>query len=319
MHKYLARRLLQAVPIVLGVTVLVFAFANLAPGDPVDALIPPDMPITQELRDRWREEMGLNDPLPVRYLQWLSRLARGSLGYSLSQGRRPIGDLILERLPATLSLLSFSLILSTALGVATGVLAAIRQYSFWDYALTFAAFVWLSIPGFFLALIMIYVFAVKLGSFPTSGMSSPGAASAALNRIHHFILPGVTLGLELTASLTRYVRSSMLEVLHSDYLRTARAKGLPERRVVLRHALPNALIPAITVIGLRLPALFGGSVVIETMFQWPGIGLLALTAATQRDYPLVTSLALITTVLVVLSSLLTDVAYAVIDPRIRYD
>jgi peptide/nickel transport system permease protein len=220
-------------------------------------------------------------------------------------------------LPTTLQLVGFALVISIAVGVTTGVIAAIRHYSWVDYVTTFFSFFWISIPAFFMGLSLIYIFAVRLNWFPVFGASSSAAEYPVFDRLHHLVLPGATLGLELAAALTRYTRASLLEVLHTDYLRTARAKGLPERSVITRHALKNALIPVITVIAFRMPYLIGGAVIIETVFQWPGLGLLMLNAATQKDYPLVMGLALMVTLVVVLSSFLADVAYSLVDPRIR--
>lgn len=320
MSGYIARRFLQLIPILLGVSVVIFILVELAPGDPVDAMIPPETNVSQEARERLRETLGLNAPAPERYARWLGRAVVGDFGYSLAS-RRPISQIILNRLPQTLQLMGFALGLSILLGVLTGVAAAVKQYSWLDYILTLFAFSWLSIPIFFLGLGVIYIFAVKLNWFPAFGSSDPGVSGidAFWDRLHHLVLPGFTLGLELTAALTRFVRSSLLEVLHSDYMRTARAKGLPERVVIMRHGLRNALIPMITVIALRIPILFGGAVVVETVFQWPGLGTLTLSAANQRDYPLVMALALFTATIVVFSNFLADIAYAVADPRIRYD
>ena len=300
----------------IGVSMLVFLAVELAPGDAIDSMLPPESFSSPEMRDRMREDLGLNDPAPLRYAQWLGRTVTGDLGYSLTS-QQPITDIIFRRLGTTLQLVGFALVLSIIVGVSTGVIAAIKHYSWIDYLTTFFAFFWISIPAFFMGLTLIYIFAVRLNWFPVFGASSSNAEYPALDRLHHLILPGVTLGLELAAALTRYTRASLLEVLHTDYLRTARAKGLPETMVIARHALKNALIPVITVIAFRMPYLIGGAVIIETVFQWPGLGLLMLNAATQKDYPLVMGLALIVTLVVVLSSFLADIAYSLIDPRIR--
>lgn len=310
------QRLFHGITVLLGVSVLVFLAVELAPGDAVDALLPPESFASPEARERMREDFGLNDPAPLRYAQWLGRTVTGDLGYSLTS-QQPITEIVMRRLPTTLQLVGFALAISIVVGVSTGVIAAIRQYSWIDYAMTFFSFFWISIPAFFMGLALIYLFAVRLGWFPVFGASNAGADSPVLDRLHHLILPGVTLGLELAAALTRYTRASLLEVLHTDYLRTARAKGLRERSVIVRHALKNALIPIITVIAFRLPYLIGGAVIIETVFQWPGLGLLMLNAATQKDYPLVMGLGLIVTLVVVVSSFLADVAYSLVDPRIR--
>src|SRR5262245_25866848 len=226
--------------------------------------------------------------------------------------------MILERLPTTLELVGFALVTSLVLGVSTGVIAAVKQYSWADYLATFSAFAWLSVPEFFLGMLMIYLFAVRLDWFPAFGTSTAGAEHHVLDRLYHLVLPGLTLGLGLTAALTRYTRSSLLEVLNSDYMTTARAKGLRERSVIVRHGLRNALIPIVTVVAFRMPYLISGAVIIETVFQWPGLGFLTLNAATQKDYPLIMALALAVSVVVIVSSFLADVAYSLIDPRIRY-
>lgn len=318
MKKYLLRRFLQAIPILFGVSIMVFLLAHLAPGDPVDALIPPNEPATPGLRALLRAQMGLNKPLPVQYIYWLGRAVTGNFGYSYTSGL-PVSQLIAQRLPATLTLVGFALVTSLIVGVIAGIIAAVKQDSLIDYVLAFLAFAALSVPGFFLGLAFIYVFAVKLNWFPAFGISSPGSGHSLGNELYHLILPGTALGLELIAGLSRYVRSSLLEVLETDYMRTARAKGLRESVIVFRHGLSNALIPVITIVSLRLPMLFGGAVVIETVFQWPGIGLLTLNAAHQRDYNLLMALGLLTAVIVMASNLLADVAYAFADPRIRYD
>ncbi len=310
------QRLFHGITVLIGVSMLVFLAVELAPGDAVDALLPPESFSSPETRERMREDFGLNDPAPLRYAQWLGRTMTGDLGYSLTS-QQPITEIVMRRLPTTLQLVGFALAISIVVGVSTGVIAAIRQYSWIDYLMTFFSFFWISIPAFFMGLALIYLFAVRLGWFPVFGASSAGADYPVLDRLHHLILPGLTLGLELAAALTRYTRASLLEVLHTDYLRTARAKGLLERSVIVRHALKNALIPIITVIAFRLPYLIGGAVIIETVFQWPGLGLLMLNAATQKDYPLVMGLGLIVTLVVVVSSFLADVAYSLVDPRIR--
>jgi peptide/nickel transport system permease protein len=313
---YLLQRLIHGITVLIGVSLLVFIAVELAPGDVVDAMLPPESFSSEAAKEQMRERYGLNDPAPLRYVQWLGRTVTGDLGYSMTSSQ-PVIDGILRRLPVTLQLVGFAMAISIVIGVSSGIVAAIRQYSATDYLVTFFSFVWLSIPGFFLGLLLIYVFAVQLHWFPVFGASSASAQYPLLDRLHHLILPGLTLGLELAAALTRYTRASMLDVLHADYLRTARAKGLQERTVVTRHALKNALIPIITVVAVRLPYLIGGAVIIETVFQWPGLGMLMLTAATQKDYPMVMGLALIITGVVVASSLLADLAYSLVDPRIR--
>lgn len=295
---------------------LVFLFVELAPGDAVDALMPPEMMATPEAKAALRERLGLNAPAPVRYVRWLGRAVQGDFGYSLAS-RKPVTDIIMARLPKTLLLVGTALIFSIVMGVATGILSAVKQYSLIDYVTTFFSFFWLSIPGFFLSLLVIYIFAVRLSWFPVFGASSPNATHPVLDRLHHLVLPALVLGLELAAALTRYTRASLVEVLRTDYMRTARAKGLKEWTVIVAHGLKNALIPIITVIAFRLPYLLSGAIIIETVFQWPGLGLLTLDAANHKDYPLILAITMAVTVLVVISSFIADVAYSIVDPRIR--
>ena len=295
---------------------LVFLFVEIAPGDAVDALMPPESFSTPEAKAAMRERLGLNEPAPIRYVRWLERAAQGNFGYSLTS-RKPVTDIIMARLPKTLLLDATAMVISIIVGIATGIISAIKQYSIIDYVTTFFAFFWLSVPGFFLGLLFIYIFAVRLSLFPVFGASSPGAAHPVLDRLHHLVLPAAVLGLELAAALTRYTRASLVEVLRADYMRTARAKGLTEWTVIIGHGLKNALIPIITVIAFRLPYLLSGAIIIETVFQWPGLGLLTLDAANHKDYPLILAITMAVTVLVVISSFIADVAYSIVDPRIR--
>jgi peptide/nickel transport system permease protein len=295
---------------------LIFIFVELAPGDAVDAMMPPEAMASDDAKERLREQLGLDDPAPLRYAHWLGRTVTGDFGYSLTS-RKPITDIIFARFPTTLQLVGVGLLISIVIGITTGIIAAIKQYSWIDYLTTFFSFFWLSVPGFFLGLLVIYIFAVRLNWFPAFGATSAGSEHPFFDRLHHLVLPGLTLGLDLAAALTRYTRASLLEVLHQDYIRTARAKGVREWLVIVRHALKNALIPIITVIAFRLPYLISGAVIIETVFQWPGIGLLLLNAAQQKDYPLVMALGLIVTLVVVTSSFVADIAYSIVDPRIR--
>ena len=318
MASFLIHRLFHALTILLGVSMLVFLFVELAPGDAVDALMPPESMSTPEAKAAMRERLGLNEPAPVQYVRWLGRAVQGNLGYSLTS-RKPVTDIIMARLPKTLLLVSTAMIFSIVIGVSIGIVSAIKQYSIIDYIATFFAFFWLSIPGFFLSLLVIYIFAVRLDWFPVFGASSPGAQNPTLDRIHHLILPATVLGLELAAALTRFTRASLVEVMRADYMRTARAKGLTEWAVIVAHGLKNALIPIITVIAFRLPYLISGAIVIETVFQWPGLGLLTLNAANQKDYPLILAITMAVTVLVVISSFIADVAYSLADPRIRLE
>jgi peptide/nickel transport system permease protein len=315
---YLERRLALTVPLLLGITFLNFVLINIAPGDPITAMLDP-MEVSAisdaEIRAK-REALGLDKPLPVRYVLWLKELTRGNLGHSI-QFKRPVTDLIAERVGNTIRLTALSLLLATIVGVTLGVVSALRPYSLLDYVATGFAFLGVAMPGFFFAMLLIYVFSLRFGILPTSGMAAPGADSL-LDRGKHLILPVVALAYADVGSLLRYTRGSMLETLHQDYVTTGRAKGLPEHLLILRHAFRNALIPLITVIGLQLPSLVGGAFIIEAIFNWPGMGTLMLGAVSARDYTLLMGGLLVIGVLVLASNLLADVAYAVADPRIRY-
>jgi peptide/nickel transport system permease protein len=314
--QYILRRVLLLVPMLLGITIVAFTFINVAPGDPVTAMIDPQQGSGGLDMDAVRESLGLNKPLPVRYAIWLKEVASGNFGYSYRTGQavtRRIG----ERIPATVELMSTALIFSTVVGCALGIGSALRRYSVLDYALTVLSLTWVSVPAFFFGLVGLYVFALRLNLLPTFGMVTPGSDDP-FDHAKHLVLPALVLSLEALAGVTRYTRASMMDVLGQDFITTARAKGLPERLVTLRHAFRNALLPVITVVSLRVPLLLGGAVVIEYVFQWPGMGTLAIASIEQRDYPVLMGLTLMTAGLVLLSNLIADVLYAYADPRIRY-
>lgn len=317
MTAYILRRLAISIPVLLGITLLTFFAYNLAPGDPIDAMIDPT--ISQDPADlqALREQLGLDKPMIVRYGIWLREAAQGNLGFSYRTGEA-VSQRIADRLPNTLQLTGVALLIAIGLGIPLGVVSALRQYSRIDYFLTFFAFSGISIPSFFLALGAIYILALKLKLFPSHGMGDPDAEFYIVERLHHLILPALVLGLDRVAGFLRYTRSSMLEVLGQDYMTTAKAKGLGGRVRVWRHGFRNALISIITIIGLSLPALFGGSVIVETIFAWPGMGQMAITAVSQRDYPVLMGVALVTSIVVLISNLVADIAYAAADPRIRY-
>lgn len=325
MNRYFIRRVMQAIPVLIGITIITFTFTELAPGDAVSSMLlaQQESGLSGELDTATlREQYGLDQPPPVRYLQWMGGLAQGNLGVRI-RSRVPVAEEIGRRLPATLQLMFSAILLSIVLGIPLGIISALRQYTRLDYVLTGFVFVGISVPGFFAAIAVIYLFAVKLGWFPTSGYSTPGQEFGfwgnLFDHLHHLALPALVLGIESTAAIMRYTRSSMLEVIRLDYIVTARSKGLAQRAVIVRHALRNALLPVITIIGLRLPSLFGGAIIIETIFNWPGMGILYLDGVTTRDYPLIMGMVLISAFLIVLSNLITDLAYAIIDPRIRYE
>jgi len=316
MHRYLIRRLLIAVPILFGITVLSYFIMSLTPGDAVQMMISPT--ISQADIEIRRRALGLDQPVYVRYARWLGELARGNLGYSFSSGA-PVTKRVGERVLPTLTLTATALTMSYLIAVPIGVLVATRRYSWVDYVATFFAFLGISLPTFFLGLAGIYIFALRLQWLPVGGTLTLGTDGGLLDSLHHLILPASVLAVAGAGALTRYVRSSMLEVLGQDYVRTARAKGLAEPLVQRRHALRNALIPVITLAGLQIPALLAGAVITEQVFEWPGMGRLTIEAINQRDYPVLMGVTLITAVLVAVGNLLADLAYAYVDPRIHYE
>ncbi|HEX8967576.1 MAG TPA: ABC transporter permease, partial [Chloroflexota bacterium] len=261
MARYILRRLSISVPLLLVISAIAFVFINLAPGSPIDAMINPSVGLSNEQEQRLRVALGLNQPLPVRYVLWLGQALQGNLGYSYNT-HQPVLDRIGQRLGPTLELMGAALLVSTVLGTLLGVLAAVNAYSFWDYLLGAISLLGFSIPSFFVALIALYVFAAQLQILPAFGMST-GANSASLgDNLYHLVLPASVLSIELMATLTRYTRSALLETLHTDYVTTARAKGLANLTVITRHVFRNALLPLITVISLRLPVLVGGAIVV---------------------------------------------------------
>jgi len=303
MLSYLAQRLAGAALVVFGVISIVFLLIHLIPGDPVEIMLGEAASATD--REALRVALGLDQPVMFQFTHYLHGLLQFDLGTSL-QSRRPVTDLLQERLPATLLLAGVTLVV-TALALPLGMLAAVRRGSGWDGGAMAFSMLGVSIPNFWLGPLLILVFSLWLGWFPVSGREGVGSV----------VLPAVTLGTGLAAVLSRMVRSSMLEVLGEDYIRTARAKGLPPHRVILHHGLRNALLPVITLLGLQLGALLAGAVITETVFSWPGIGLLTIEAIQSRDYPVVQACVLLISVGYVLVNLLTDIAYALADPRIR--
>jgi peptide/nickel transport system permease protein len=319
MGKYILRRLLISIPVLIGITMVIFALIQLAPGDPVTGMIDPTLgDFNPELVERERAKLGLDQPLPIQYVLWLGRVVRGDLGYSLIN-RQPVAGIIGQRIWSTLQLTISALILSILVGIPIGIVSAVKQYSALDYLTTFLSFVAVSVPGFFLSLGLIYVFALKLKWLPTSGMRTLGQAPSLWDQLKHMLMPVTVLAVSIMAPLVRYARSSMLEVLQQPYVNTARAKGFREGMVILRHAFPNALIPLVTVVGLRLPTLFAGSVIVEQIFHWQGMGTLNISAVMNQDYTVLMGLNMISAILVLLANQLADIAYAIVDPRISYD
>ncbi len=318
MLSYILRRLAISLPILLGITVIIFYIASQMPGDAVMAMISQETPMAEDLMKLRRGQLGLDQPLPVQYMRWLGQLAQGNLGFSFQTGE-PVGAILAARILATLQLMFTALLVAILLGVLLGVVSALKQYSALDYSLTFLGFTGISIPDFFFGMSLVYVFAIRLNLFPTSGIKTAGEPYTLADNLYHLVLPATALALARTATFMRYTRASVLEVMNNDHVRTARAKGLSEWGVTARHILRNALIPVVTVIGFSLPVLFAGSVIIETIFQWPGVGLMFVNAVSSRDSPVIMGYVLFSAIIVQISNLLTDVAYGWVDPRIRYD
>jgi peptide/nickel transport system permease protein len=325
---YVVRRLLGAGPLVLGVATIVFFAVSLAPGDPALYFLTPGM--TQEVVEQTRANFGLDDPIPVRYVKWLGGMLTGDFGYSYSHSR-PVLDVLLGFLPNTLLLSGCALLVAFLFGTVIGTLQAVKQHSLRDSAFSVVLLFFYSMPSFWLALMLILTLSLFARNvwewpiwFPASGMTSTdydflSFGGQVRDRLMHLVLPTLALALVLTAGIARYMRASMLEVIRQDYIRTARAKGLSERAVVFKHAMRNSLIPIVTLLGLQIPILFGGTVFIETIFAWPGMGRAIVDAISTRDYPLIMGGSFFFAVIVVLANLLADVLYAVVDPRIRYD
>lgn len=316
MGAFLVRRLISTVVVFFFVTVAIFGLVHAAPGDPVAQLIPPSMynSGSQEFIEQKRHELGLDLPLPVQYLHWLGNALHGDLGYSIGAGR-PVGEMITERVVPTIELMGLAILVGLVLALPLGTLAALRKNRGTDYVATFVSLIAVSTPSFFLGILAIYVFALKLQVLPSAGMSTPGNGTGA-DLLVHLVLPVLILGLGMAGQFTRYIRSSMLSELGSEYVRTGVAKGMSMGGVLVKHVLRNALIPIITVVALSIPALLGGAVVVEQVFAWPGMGQLAITAVTAQDYSVIIAFALMVSILVLVSNLIADLLYAVVDPRV---
>ncbi|SFF23642.1 peptide/nickel transport system permease protein [Paenibacillus algorifonticola] len=315
MLAYIIRRLLIAVPVLLGVTIINFIVINLAPGSPVEMMIDPNTPPADI--EAKKDALGLNDPLYLQYIHWLVDVFKGNFGFSLTT-YQPVAQMIGERIGPTVTLMGLSFIVGLAIAVPLGIISATRQNSKLDYLATGGSFLGISIPNFFLALGLIYVFSLELKLLPSGGMITLGGDGGFVDRLKHLILPVLVLGTGIAGKKIRYVRSSVIDILGQDYLRTARAKGVREFMVVNKHALRNALIPIVTVIGLEVPILLGGAVVTEQIFSWPGIGQLTMGSIMNRDYPTLMALNLLAAFMVLAANLLTDIIYSVADPRIKY-
>ena len=322
MIRFIARRLLFAIPLLLGIVTITFFVIQLAPGDPMDMFLEPRMQrqMDAESLELLRQRYGLDQPVHIQYVRWLGGLLQGDLGESFRY-RRPVASLIAERVPYTLQLAALALLVDALLGIALGIYSAVKRYSLAEKVVTIGSLIIYSIPGFWLALMLVMLFSVKLGWFPTSQtrsldydlLSTWGQIG---DRLWHLVLPVFVLGIAQAAGTARYMRNRLLEVMNEEYILAARARGLHEKTVVFKHALRNAMIPIITIFGMSLPFLLGGAALIEGVFGWPGLGLLGIEAVRGRDYPVILATTIMAAVLVVLGNLLADVLYAVVDPRI---
>ncbi|ABR49064.1 binding-protein-dependent transport systems inner membrane component [Alkaliphilus metalliredigens QYMF] len=321
MGKYILRRLFQQIPILIGVSILLFAIFQLAPGSPLASFYM-DPSMTSEQMEQLEEAYGLNRPVHLQYVDYMRGVVVGNLGTSF-QLRQPVSTLIGERMWTTFYISFVSLFISLMIAIPIGVISATKQYSIFDYAGTIFALMGVSIPIFFFALLLIKQFGIDLRWFPISGMRTPAADFSfphnMFDLLKHSVLPLTVLGLTQAGRFMRYTRSSMLEVIRQDYIRTARAKGLNEKVVIYKHALRNALIPVVTLLGASLPILFSGALLIEIVFVWPGMGRLQYNSVLHRDYPLMMGINLFLGVLTLMGNLVADISYAFIDPRIRYD
>lgn len=313
MGKYIIKRILIAIPVLIGITIIDYAIMCLA-GSPLQMLQGPR--ISQAAVAAKEIALGLDKPFYVQYFVWLKQLLHGNMGYSI-KSYQVVSEMIASHLGPTLLLMGVSLLVSLLMAVPAGIYSAIKQYSAGDYTVVTFSFLGSSVPGFFLSLLLIYLFTVKLGWLPSSGMTTLGTAGGAGDVAKHMVMPVLVLATSMAGTNIRYIRSAMLEILQQDYLRTAKAKGIGKFLVINKHALRNALIPIITVIGMEIPVLFGGQVIIEQVFSWPGLGLMTMSAITNRDYPVIMGVCLLSAIVVLAANLITDILYALADPTIQ--
>lgn len=316
MYQYFVKKLLTIIPMLFAVSIMVFLALELMPIDPINYLASPDMAANAQNLEALRNKLGLNDPIWLRYIHWIGGMLHGDFGYSIVNGAK-IGDLIALKLPATLELAGAALILSTVMGIGIGLISSIRQNSIIDYIGRVFGVIGNSIPQFFFGIVVIQLFAIKLGWLPLGGRVNPGDVTF-WDRLPNLALPAFTMAIAMTATLLRYTRNPMLDVLNKDYIKTARSKGIPEWKVYTKHAFRNSLGPVLVILCFRLPMLVGGSVVIENIFAWPGIGSTLLQAVSANDYPVIMMITLMIAAAILLASFLVDVMTALLDPRIRF-
>lgn len=314
MLKYIIKRILIAVPVLIGITIIDFMIMTMV-GSPLELLQGPR--VSEAAIETKRIALGLNKPVYVQYWIWLTNLLQGNMGYSM-KSFQPVSQMIKTYIGPTLLLMSVSLFVSMLIAVPAGIYSAVHKYTPQDYIVVTLSFLGSSVPSFFLALVLIYFFTVRLGWLPSSGMYTLGSQKSAIDVLKHMIMPVIVLATSMAGTNIRYIRSAMLEILRMDYLRTARAKGIGRFLVINKHALRNALIPVITVFGMHIPILFGGAIIIEQVFSWPGLGMMTMSAIISRDYPVIMGVCLMSAIVVLVANLLTDIIYALVDPTITY-
>ena len=316
MFRYILKRLLYAIPVFLGTTSVIYTLINLAPGGPLSVLAASGEMSLSDL-EALKISMGLDKPIVIRYFIWLGDLLHGDFGISYRTSQE-VSLMISQRIMPSLMLTGTGILAAMLVGVPLGIISAYKPNSVWDHISTFISFIGASVPNFFLSLLLIYVLAVKLKWFPTSGMQSSGMSGNLLDLLHHLALPAFVCGIQPIGNYIKQTRSSVLEVLNEEYIKTARSKGLTNVVIVLKHAFRNALIPIVTTISLSIPFLIGGAVVTEQIFAWPGIGSLMITAITSRDYPVIMGVAVLICGVVLVANLILDLIYAALDPRIKF-
>lgn len=315
--KYILKKLIFMIPMLVIISFLIFIALQFMPVDPINYLLPPDAAQNEALRESLRETYGLNDPVIVQYGRWITNILKGDFGYSITNGQQ-ISTILAQKLPATLELAITALIISSVLGILLGILSAVNQNGVIDYIGRVIGVVGQSIPQFLFGIILIDIFALKLGKFPVGGRNLYGLVTFG-DKLHNMFLPSLALSLGMIATVLRYTRNSMLDVMNKEYIKTARSKGVPEWKVYLKHAFRNSIGPIMVTILLRIPGLIGGSVVIESVFNWPGIGSTLMGAVTSGDYPIIMVITLLIATVMLVVSFMVDVLSAILDPRIRLD
>jgi peptide/nickel transport system permease protein len=320
MGRYILRRLLISIPIIFVITIIVFALVELAPGDMADYFLSDEsiQYMSEEDIQAVRESLGMDASAPTRYVRWLGRLVQGDLGYSFIRNEN-VMELLTRRIKNSVILMGSGLLIAVVVGIILGVFISLRQYSIWDNGLTGLSFIGISMPAFIAGIIGLYLFAIKIPIFPTGGMYSTRGDRGVMDLLWHLALPAVILSIMHAARIMRYTRFSMLEVIKQDYIVTAEAKGMKRRVITYRHALKNALIPVITIIGLSVPMVIVGAIFLETIYNWPGMGTLYHRAVLSRDYPIIMGANLFIAITVLAANLLVDIIYAIVDPRVRYE